>query len=118
MRDSFPPHPFISRVDCEAWTDQDGNFHPATTSDTDFGVTLGELHGGDTFPDPGEDPLRPDVPLNAIQIDMPRDGMGNSTFRIPAGVIEGLVAGVMRLEWTAVNPVFPPDPQAARSPRQ
>ena len=51
----------------------------------------------------------PDVPLNAIQVDLGAD------FRIPAGVVEDLTDGVMRLEWTAVVPSFPPDPTAARS---
>jgi hypothetical protein len=109
----FPPHPFTVRGECEAWTDQDGNFHAATSSSDDFTVPLGELYGQDWFPDPAGDPLRPDVPLNAIQIDMPMDAHGNSTFRIPAGVIEDLAAGVMRLEWTAVNPLYPPDPHGA-----
>jgi hypothetical protein len=108
----FPPGPFTSRTNCEAWTDQDGNFHPATSDSFDFGVILGELYGGDLFPDPAGDPSR-DVPLNSIQIDMPVDADGNSTFRIPAGVIEDLAAGVMRLEWTAVNPLYPPDPHGA-----
>ena len=48
----FPPHPFTVRGECEAWTDQIGNFHTATSSSDDFTVPLGQLYGEDLFPDP------------------------------------------------------------------
>jgi hypothetical protein len=75
-----------------------------------FVVGLGELYGEDTFPDPLERPAFPDVPIFAIERDF------GPNYEIPAGVVEDLSTGVMRLEWDAVTPNFPPDPDAARAP--
>jgi hypothetical protein len=71
-------------------------------------VALGLLFGEELFPDPGDRPNQPEVPLPAIQLDLGPD------FGFPGGFYEEL--GVIRLEWEATTPSFPPDPQAARVP--
>jgi len=46
---------------------------PGSTSESDFAVPIGELYGSDTFPDPGERPGIPPVPLSAIQLQFGSD---------------------------------------------
>ncbi|HET9292846.1 MAG TPA: IPT/TIG domain-containing protein [Gemmatimonadales bacterium] len=83
----LPPMPFVMVVEC-----------PESTSTVDLAVTFGLLDGAETFPSP--DPSRPDVgPFAAIQIDFGPD------YGIPAGVRQD---EVMRLEWDAAQPAFPP----------
>lgn len=85
---AFPPMPFVMVVQCPGADDLTG----------ELAVTFGLLDGAETFPSP--DPSRPDVgPFAAIQIDFEPD------YRIPAGSRQD---DVMRLEWDAVQPAFPP----------
>ncbi len=83
---------------------------PDGTSNTPFMVAIGLLYNTHLFPDPDPNSGRPAVPLPAIEITF------GPNYRIPAGVFEELRAdGVIRIEWTAVNPNFPPDQSAPRS---
>lgn len=85
---AVPPAPFVMVVRCPGSGDLTG----------EIAVTFGPLDGTDIFPSP--DPGRPDMgPFAAIQLDFATD------YRIPAGVRQD---EVMRLEWDAARPAFPP----------
>jgi hypothetical protein len=101
------PSPFSIHSVCEAFVDPDGNVIPGSEGRNPLPLTFGLLHGQQSFEDPA-DPRNPAIPLFAINFDFQSD------YRIPAGVFEDVDLG-LRLDWTAVNPSSPPDPQAPRS---
>jgi hypothetical protein len=94
------PLPFTIRSVC-----------PDGSGEVKITVAFGELFGEELFPDPGNDPDRPEVPLPAVQI-----SFDPANYSFPGGAFEDITTGLVRLEWDPVMPNFPPDPEAARVP--
>jgi hypothetical protein len=94
----FPPYPWISREVCPEGT-RSQDFTPA------FGLLMEIVSYGQAL-----DESQMGVVLPSLVMPL------NNSWGISAGIFES-DEGLIRLEWDAANPIAPPDPDAARSPR-